>query len=438
MRMYDIIYAKRQGEALSREQIEFFIQGYTEGSLPDYQASALLMAIFFQGMTDDEIVDLTRAMMHSGDQVDLSRIAGFKADKHSTGGVGDKTSLIIAPLVASFGVPMAKMSGRGLGHTGGTVDKLESIPGFSTELSSEDFFQQVEDVGLSIISQTSNIAPADKKLYALRDVTATIDHTAMIASSIMSKKLAAGADGIMLDVKVGDGAFLKTIDEAKQLAKIMVRLGQDMDRQTRAILTNMDEPLGYAIGNSLEVIEAMATLQGRGPEDLTDLSLHLASGILVMAGIFSDLPSAFQACWHKIDSGAAYVKFDEWVKAQGATGYDFKQAAHERKVSIDATGFVSHIHAQQIGEIASLLGAGRLKMGDAIDPSAGILLHKKVGDEVEGPLATLYTDKPEVLDEAEQRLKEAFEITPDQHRPNPLIYGFVHQSGKDIVFEEYV
>lgn len=437
MRMYDVIFAKREGQELSQEQIEFFIKGYTDGSIPDYQASALLMAIFLKDMTDQEIVYLTQAMMNSGDLVELSPIKGFKADKHSTGGVGDKTSLVIGPLVATFGIPIAKMSGRGLGHTGGTVDKLESIPGFSTELTTEAFFKQVEDVGLSIISQTTNIAPADKKLYALRDVTATIDHPAMIASSIMSKKLAAGADGIMLDVKVGDGAFLKTIDEAKHLAKIMVRLGQDMGRKTRAILTNMDEPLGYAVGNSIEVQEAMATLQGRGPDDLTELCLHLASGMLVMAGTFNDIPTAYRACWDKIDSGGAYAKFDEWVRAQGATGYDFKKPLHTHDVSTSETGYVKRIHAQAIGEIASLLGAGRLTMADTIDPSAGILLHKKVGDAVDSPLATLYTDKPEVLQEAEKRLLEAFEITPDDQEPNPLIYGFVHQAGEDIVFEEY-
>lgn len=437
MRMYDLIFTKREGKELSQEAIEYFIRGYTDGTIPDYQASAMLMAIFLKGMTDQEIVYLTQAMMHSGDLVDLSPIQGFKADKHSTGGVGDKTSLVISPLVATFGIPMAKMSGRGLGHTGGTIDKLESIPGFSTELSTEDFFRQVQEIGVSIISQTTNIAPADKKLYALRDVTATIDHPAMIASSIMSKKLAAGADGIMLDVKVGDGAFLKTLEEAKQLATIMVRLGQDMGRQTRAILTNMDEPLGFAVGNALEVQEAMATLQGRGPADLTELCLHLASGILVMAGKYPDIPSAYRACWDRFESGGAYAKFDEWVYAQGGRGYDFKQPLFKRDVTLDQTGFVARIHAQSIGEIASLLGAGRLTMSDVIDPSAGIILHKKVGDELDGPVATLYTDKEEVLADAERRLKEAFEITPEDHEPKPLIYGFVHQVGKDIVFEEY-
>lgn len=438
MRMYDIIYAKRVGQELTPEQIDFFIQGYTAGDIPDYQASALLMAIFLKGMTNQEIVQLTKAMINSGDVIDLSPIDGFKADKHSTGGVGDKTSLILGPLVACFGIPMAKMSGRGLGHTGGTIDKLESIPGFSTELTNQAFYDQVKEVGLAIISQTSNIAPADKKLYALRDVTATIDHPAMIASSIMSKKLAAGSDGIMLDVKVGDGAFLKTIDEAKELAKIMVQLGSDMGKKTRAILTNMDEPLGLAVGNSLEVQEAMATLQGRGPDDVTELCLHLASGILVMAGRFPDIPTAYRACWDKIDSGGAYAKFDEWVRAQGATGYDFKAAKYQQEVQVPTGGFVKKIHAQQVGEIASLLGAGRLTMADTIDPSAGIKLHFKVGDQITGPLATIYTDKEEVLPEAIERLKQAYEITDHDQEPNPLIYGFVHQSGEDIVFEEYI
>lgn len=437
MRMYDIILAKREGEELSKDQIDFFIKGYTEGSIPDYQASALLMAIFLKKMSEREIVDLTRAMMNSGDRIDLSRIKGFKADKHSTGGVGDKTSLVIAPLVASFGIPMAKMSGRGLGHTGGTVDKLEAIPGFTTELSNDDFFQQVEEVGLSIISQTTNIAPADKKLYALRDVTATIDHPAMIASSIMSKKLAAGSDGIMLDVKVGDGAFLKTLEEAKHVAKLMVMIGEGMQKPTRAILTNMDQPLGYTIGNSLEVEEARDTLKGKGPEDLSELCLQLSAGILVMAGAFEDTAQAYLALQDKIRSGEASDKFDEWIKAQGGTSYEFKTPQYFQDVILDTKGFISHIHAQEVGEIASLLGAGRLTMADHIDPSAGIRLYKKVGDEAGGKLATLYTDKQSVLAEAEARLKEAFEITSEAPAPLPLIYGFVHQAEKDIVFERY-
>lgn len=437
MRMYDIILTKREGKALTKEQIDFFIQQYTAGEIPDYQASALLMAIFLRDMSEPEIVDLTRAMMHSGDLIDLSPIAGFKADKHSTGGVGDKTSLVIAPLVASFGVPMAKMSGRGLGHTGGTVDKLEAIPGFSTELSTEAFFKQVAEVGLSIISQTSNIAPADKKLYALRDVTATIDHPAMIASSIMSKKLAAGSDGIMLDVKVGDGAFLKTLDESIHLARIMVMIGQGMNKPTRAILTNMDQPLGLTIGNSLEVEEAMATLQGNGPADLTELCLQLSAGILVMAGRFSDTEAAYRALQGKISSGEAFAKFDDWIKAQGGTGYDFKPARYSQPVELEKAGYISRIHAQELGEIASLLGAGRLTMADTIDPSAGIRLNKKVADPAAGLIATLYTDKPEVLAEASARLIDAIEVSPQPPAAQPLIYGFVHQAQQDIVFEPY-
>ncbi|HHT20789.1 MAG TPA: thymidine phosphorylase [Tissierellia bacterium] len=437
MRMYDIILAKRQGKELTNEEIDFFIKGYTEGTIPDYQASALLMAIFLKDMTEREIVEMTRAMMDSGDKIDLSAIEGFKADKHSTGGVGDKTSLVIAPLVASFGVPMAKMSGRGLGHTGGTVDKLESIPGFSTELSKEDFFHQVAQIGLSIISQTTNIAPADKKLYALRDVTATIDHPAMIASSIMSKKLAAGSDGIMLDVKVGDGAFLKTLDEAKQVAKLMVMIGEGMNKPTRAILTNMDQPLGFTVGNSLEVEEARATLKGQGPKDLSELCLELSAGILVMAQKFTDPVTAYQALRDKITSGQALQKFDEWIKAQGGTGYEFKAPLFSQDVILNKEGYISRIQAQAIGEIASLLGAGRLTMEDSIDPSAGIRLYKKVGDPAGGRIATLYTDNEQVLVEAETRLLEAFEVTPQAPRQLPLIYGFVHQADEDIVFERY-
>lgn len=437
MRMYDILFKKRQGEPLTAEEIGFFIKGYTRGEIPDYQASALLMALFLKGIDDNETTQLTEFMMHSGDTIDLSGISGFKADKHSTGGVGDKTSLVLAPLVASFGVPMAKMSGRGLGHTGGTIDKLESIPGFSSTLTPEAFIHQVNEIGLAIIAQTQNIAPADKLLYALRDVTATVDHPGLIASSIMSKKLASGADGIMLDVKVGDGAFLKTLEEAIHLASLMVRLGERMKRKTRALLSNMDEPLGYAVGNSLEVIEAISTLKGNGPQDLTELCLQLSAGILVMAGTFKDKNEAYTAAAIKLKNGEAFAKFEQFVKAQGGQSFAFKPAKYELKVEAPTAGYVQQIHTQRIGEIASMLGAGRLKKDDTIDASAGILLHRKVGDKTGDYLATLYTDDQTRLEEAADALQKAYEIVKWPTKARPLIYGYVHKSGTTIQFEPY-
>ena len=418
MLMTEIIEKKRDGYKLSQEEIEFFIKGYTEGSIPDYQASALCMAIYLQGMTDEEATYLAIAMRDSGDKMDLSSIPGFKVDKHSTGGVGDKTSLVLAPLVASFGLKFAKMSGRGLGHTGGTLDKLESIKGFNIALSPEEFINQVKNVGMAIVGQTGNLTPADKKLYALRDVTATVSTIPLIASSIMSKKLAAGSDIIVLDVKVGAGAFMKTLDEARHLARLMVQIGQNCSKKMTAVLTNMEEPLGYAVGNALEVIEAINTLKGNGPKDLLDLCLEIGSYQLTDAGVFKTREEAKDAMRENIKNGKALAKFKEFVSAQGgdASFADdttlFSQAKEIIPVKSDKDGYISHIDALAIGHAAMLLGAGRETMEDIIDPAVGIVLNKKVGDKVLNgeTLAYIYTNGKNTL-ESSLKCKNAFEIT---------------------------
>lgn len=437
MRVYDIIEKKRDGGALTTEEIQFFIEGYTRGTIPDYQAAALLMAIYLRGMDDRETVDLTEAMMHSGDVIDLSAIEGTIVDKHSTGGVGDTTTLVLAPLVASLGVPVAKMSGRGLGHTGGTIDKLESIPGFHTELSIEDFIDQVNREKVAVIGQTADIAPADKKLYALRDVTATVSNISLIASSIMSKKLAAGADAIVLDVKVGSGAFLKTFDEAKELAETMVRIGTNMGRETIAVITNMDEPLGRAIGNSLEVIEAVDTLKGHGPADLEELCLTLGANMVYLAGKAEDFDAAHALLAEKIKSGEALATFGRFVKSQG--GDDsvtsdlsvLPKAEHEATFTADRDGYIGAIASDEVGISAMILGAGRQNKEDAIDMAAGILLEKKIGDAVKAGdvIARLYTSRPETLDEAKKRLAAAVTIGSEQASHKPLIQAILTKEG---------
>ena len=404
MRMVDIIETKRDGKALSREEIFFFVNGYAEGEIPDYQASALAMAIVFQGMEMREIADLTDAMMHSGETIDLSDIAGVKVDKHSTGGVGDKTSLVLGPLVAACGAKLAKMSGRGLGHTGGTLDKMESVPGMRIGLSEEEFKEQVRRIGIAIAGQTADIDPADKKLYALRDVTGTVNSIPLIASSIMSKKLAFGADTILLDVKFGSGAFMKTIEDAERLAKTMVQIGDALHRDTRAILTDMEQPLGFAVGNSLEVKEAIATLQGHGPQDLVELVENAGGIMLEQAHIVPDLESGKKRIAEAIRDGSGFRKLLELFEAQGGDISYLKDpslfpvARFTHPVIAEKEGYVRRIDSLQIGVSAMKLGAGRETMQDQIDMSAGIVLSKKVGDKVKkgDVLATCYTNKEDV------------------------------------------
>ncbi len=422
MRMYDIIIKKRNGEALSDEEIAFFIKGYTDGSIPDYQASALLMAIYFRGMTDQEIATLTMEMAHSGDMLDLSAIKGLKADKHSTGGVGDKTSLVLTPLVASIGIPVAKMSGRGLGHTGGTIDKLESFPGFSTDISEEKFINNVNTIGIAIAGQTKNMAPADKKLYALRDVTGTVDSIPLIASSIMSKKLAAGADVIVLDVKTGSGAFMKTEEDSVRLANEMVKIGNNVGRRTLAVISDMDEPLGYAVGNAIEVKEAIDTLNGHGPADLLELCLTIGSLMAVGTGKAANVDEARTLLLEKLNDGSALKKFAEFVEAQGgdsAPVYDTKllpQASIVKEVYAPVDGYVSHIESDRVGISAMKLGGGRETKESPIDLSVGILINKKVGDKVEKgeKIATLYANDGEKLAAAITELEQtySYSVTP--------------------------
>lgn len=388
MEALDIILKKRNGLELTKEELTFFINGYVDGSVKDYQMSAFLMATYFEGMTDDEATNLALIMEHSGDVIDLSNIKGFKVDKHSTGGVGDKTSLVLAPLVASLGVKFAKMSGRGLGHTGGTLDKLESIPGFNISLSKEEFVKQVNDINIAIIGQTGSVCPADKKMYALRDVTGTVDSIPLIASSIMSKKLAAGADAICLDVKVGSGAFMKTAPDALKLANLMVSIGKKANKKMTAILTNMDEPLGKAIGNSLEVKEAIATLNGEGPKDLEDLCLTLGSYLVLDSGKAESLKEARQMLEEQIKNKQGLKTLAKMVEAQGGNSdyiYHpelFLNAKEIIEVKAKDSGYISRIDSYKIGHASMLLGAGRENLDTVIDPVVGIVLNKKVDDFV--------------------------------------------------------
>ncbi|PAY14962.1 MULTISPECIES: pyrimidine-nucleoside phosphorylase [Bacillus] len=404
MRMVDIIIKKQNGKELTTEEIQFFVNGYTDGSIPDYQASALAMAIFFQDMSDRERADLTMAMVNSGETIDLSAIEGIKVDKHSTGGVGDTTTLVLAPLVAALDVPVAKMSGRGLGHTGGTIDKLEAIDGFHVELSKEEFIKLVNRDKVAVIGQSGNLTPADKKLYALRDVTGTVNSIPLIASSIMSKKIAAGADAIVLDVKTGAGAFMKTEEDAAELAKAMVRIGNKVGRQTMAVISDMSQPLGFAIGNALEVKEAIDTLKGEGPEDLHELVLTLGSQMVVLAKKAGTLDEARAKLEEVMKNGKALEKFKDFLKNQGGDSSivddpsKLPQAAYHIDVPAKEAGVVSEIVADEIGVAAMLLGAGRATKEDEIDLAVGIMLRKKVGDKVEKgePLVTLYANRENV------------------------------------------
>lgn len=432
MRMYDIIHKKRNGGELSGDEIRFFVEGYTNGSVPDYQAAAFCMAVYFQGMTEKETSELTLAMAESGDQIDLSGIDGFTVDKHSTGGVGDKTSLIVAPIVATCGGKVAKMSGRGLGHTGGTVDKLEAIPNFRTELTPDEFIKQVNNIGLCIVGQTGELAPADKKLYALRDVTATVESIPLIASSIMSKKLAAGSKGIVLDVKTGSGAFMKTFEESENLAKEMVSIGKSAGRSVTAVITNMDIPLGNSVGNSLEVIEAIKTLKGEGESDLTDVCLTLAAQMLCMV-TGEDEKACYAMAKDAIDDGSALNKLCEMISAQGGNAgvVDdfslFKQPKHTVEISSEREGYIEHTDAEKIGLASVILGAGREKKGDPIDSSAGIVLKKKTGDRVEkgDTLAIFYTDDESKIEEAKREFFEAFTFGNKKPPAQKLIYRII-------------
>ena len=432
MRMYDVIMKKRGGGALTPEEIAFFVKGYTDGSIPDYQASALTMAIYFKGMTDEETVNLTLEMAKSGDMVDLSRFGKLSCDKHSTGGVGDKTTLIVAPTVAALGGKLAKMSGRGLGHTGGTVDKLESISGYQTTQTAEDFFEQVEKIGISVIGQSGNLAPADKKLYALRDVTATVDSIPLITSSIMSKKIAAGSHNIVLDVKVGSGAFMKTLEDAETLATSMVNIGKGCGRNVSAVLTDMDCPLGSNVGNSLEVIEAVEVLKGEKKGDLYSVSMTLAAELVSkLNGI--DFDDAYKMCEECIKSGKAFSKMREWIALQGGdtSAIDnpdlFKKAPFSLEVKAQKSGFVTEMNAEQIGNAAAVLGAGRVSKTDEIDHSAGIIINKKVSDKVvEGEsLCTLFTSDKLKLSDAENRYLSAVKIGNTYIERKPLVYKII-------------
>jgi len=432
MRMVDIIEKKRDGFALSTEEIRFFIREYTAGHIPDYQASALLMAIYFRGMDERERRDLTLAMVESGDRVDLSRIGGIKVDKHSTGGVGDTTTLILGPLVASVGVPVAKMSGRGLGHTGGTIDKLESIPGFHVEIANEEFIRLVNENQIAVVGQSGNLTPADKKLYALRDVTGTVESIPLIASSIMSKKIAAGADAIVLDVKTGSGAFMKSLDDARLLAKAMVDIGNRLGRKTMAVISDMSQPLGYAVGNALEVKEAIETLKGHGPEDLTELCLTLGSQMVCLAQKAATPEKARNILQEAIASGKALEKMKTFVQAQGGDVRVIEdperlpKAKYQTALKAEKAGWVEAIVAEKIGHAAMLLGAGRTTKDSAIDLSVGIVLHKKVGDRVEKgePLLTVHANREDIR-EVLRLLEENIRIAETPVTPPPLIYEII-------------
>lgn len=417
MNMYDIITKKKHGEALTDVEIKYFVEGYTSGAIPDYQASALTMAICLRGMNEEETLALTMAMANSGDTVDLSEFGSLTVDKHSTGGVGDKTTLIVAPIVSSLGAKVAKMSGRGLGHTGGTVDKLESFPGYDVALSPEAFREQVRKIGIAVIGQSGNLAPADKKLYALRDVTATVDSIPLITSSIMSKKLAAGTKSIVLDVKCGSGAFMETVEDARTLAENMVKIGKASGRRVAALITNMDRPLGHAVGNILEVKEALRVLSGDGPDDLTEVCLALASEMVSLA-LEVGHDEAMDMCLKAISSGEAKRKFREWIATEGgeAKYVDapelFPEAKYSKDVLSEHDGYIAHMNTERIGSVAVTLGAGRATKEDAIDYSAGLIINKKTGDYVTRGevIATLYTNKPEVLDAAENAYLNAVEF----------------------------
>lgn len=435
MRMYDLIMKKRNGGTLSREEIEYMITEYTADRIPDYQMSAMMMAVYFQGMSAEETVALTMAMAHSGDMMDLSAISGSKVDKHSTGGVGDKTSIALTPMVAACGVKIAKMSGRGLGHTGGTIDKLESFTGFTTGISADHFVRQVNEIGVSIMGQTADIAPADKKLYALRDVTATVDNMSLIASSIMSKKLASGADAIVLDVKTGSGAFMKKEQDSFALAREMVTLGNMAGRKTIAVVSDMDQPLGRAVGNALEVDEAVATLRGEGPEDFTQLCMTLGSYMLIVGGAASDEEDARQKLEKVIEDGSALKKLAEFVQAQGGDPkavYDttfLPRASIIEEITSIQGGYVNKIDCDEIGICSLLLGGGRETKDSEIDLSVGLILHKKVGDSVASgeALATVYANDRDKLNAAKERFLKAYHFSDKPTAAPSLIKGIVRE-----------
>ena len=436
MRMYDIIAKKRDGGRLTREELTFAINGYVAGEVPDYQMSALLMAIYLRGMEDDETAELTDVMARSGDMVDLSAIEGIKVDKHSTGGVGDKTTLVIAPIVAACGVKIAKMSGRGLGHTGGTIDKMEAVPGTRTSLTQEEFFKQVNEIGISVIGQSGKIAVADKKLYALRDVTATVGCIPLIASSIMSKKLAAGSDAILLDVTMGNGAFMKNLDDALELARQMVAIGTANGRKVAALVTDMDVPLGHNIGNALEVAESMAVLQGKGPADLTEVCLQLASNMLLLAGK-GTLAECRAMAQGVIADGSAFETCCAMFAAQGGDTSvlrdpdRFAKAKYAYDVLAPATGYIAEHDVERIGNASVLLGAGRITKEDAIDFAAGIVLHKKLGDHVEAgePMATFFADDESLFAAAAEMYLGGLVISDEAPTVPPLVYARVTAEG---------
>lgn len=417
MRMVDLIAKKRDGGTLSKEEIDFFIDGYTNGDIPDYQVSSLMMAIFFEDMTDGERADLTMSMVKSGDEIDLSSIDGVKVDKHSTGGVGDTTTLVLAPLVAALDVPVAKMSGRGLGHTGGTIDKLEAVEGFHVEITEQEFADIVNRDKVAVIGQSGNLTPADKKLYALRDVTATVNSIPLIASSIMSKKIAAGADAIVLDVKTGDGAFMKNEEDAVSLAKAMVSIGNNVGRNTMAIISSMGEPLGYAIGNALEVKEAIETLRGEGPEDLTALCLELGAQMTVLGGKAETLDEAKEKLQEVIESGKALEKFKVFLSNQGGDGSvvddvsKLPQAEYQIEVQSETSGYVEEIAAEEMGVASAMLGAGRQTKDDVIDLAVGLVLEKKVGDRVdEGETLAVIHSNRENVEDVKQKVLDNYKI----------------------------
>ncbi|MDD6243081.1 MAG: pyrimidine-nucleoside phosphorylase [Roseburia hominis] len=433
MRMYDLILKKKQGGELSTDEIRYMIEGFTEGSIPDYQMSAMTMAICFRGMTPRETVDLTLAMRDSGDVLDLSGIKGVKVDKHSTGGVGDKTSLALTPIIAALGVPVAKMSGRGLGHTGGTIDKLECFDGFTTALSEEQFAENVNTIGIAIAGQTANLAPADKKLYALRDVTATVDQMSLIASSIMSKKLASGSDAIVLDVKTGNGAFMKKLEDSRALAKEMVSIGTMAGKKTVAVITDMDQPLGRAVGNSLEVREAIDTLRGEGPADFKEVVFALGSQMLMLAGRAADKKEACALMEGVIEDGSALDKFAQFVRAQGgdaAPVYDtslLPVAGKTQAVTAKESGYVHRILAEDIGIACMTLGGGRETKESAIDLSVGIILEKKNGDAVSDGevLATIYGNDDAKMQAAYEKIAHAYEIAKEPAAFVPVVREYI-------------
>jgi pyrimidine-nucleoside phosphorylase len=431
MNILEIIDQKAKGEILSPEAITYFVHGYAKGTIPDYQIASLLMAIKLKGMNEVETAQLTAAMVSSGETVDLTGIVGITVDKHSTGGVGDKTSLVVGPLVAALGLKLAKMSGRGLGHTGGTIDKLESIPGLTTSLSSQQFKQQVNTIGMAIIGQTQELVPADKKMYALRDVTGTVESIPLISSSIMSKKIASGAKTILLDVKFGSGAFMKTLDDAKILAQAMVKIGQQLGRDTRAMLTDMDQPLGYAIGNRLEVLEAAATLQNKGPKDLENLCVSASAMMLLQAKQANSFPEAEAKVRNVLENGQAFAKFLGFISAQGGDYHALLKpnallTKYKIEIRASESGYLTRIDALSLGQIASLLGAGRLTKEDTIDPNAGIVITKKIGDPIalNEVIATLYADR-EITKQHLDGVKTAFVISKNPILPNPIIYAWI-------------